>query len=119
MGKGPTTVLKAWTVFLGIALVAAFSTTTPKPWTLAAIGLGLGCVAGSVRARAIATGTASRMANALGWLCGVGLLVLAMAFAEDMFVGAWAASFAGYLFADRVRSLLFAPRKGTEPTGRD
>ena len=118
MGKGPTTTLKAWAVFLGVALVAAFSTTTPKPWALAAVGLGLGCFAGSVRVRAIAAGTTARMANALGWLCGVGLLVLAMAFAEDMFVGAWVASFAGYLFADRVCSLAFGPGKGTEPTGR-
>ena len=112
MGKEPTAGSKAWIVVLGAALVAAFSTTTPKPWALAAIGLGLGCVAGGIRSRAATGDATARIANVLGWLCGVGLLVLAMAFAEDMFVGAWAASLAGYLFADRVCSLAFGPRKG-------
>jgi hypothetical protein len=39
---------------------------------------------------------------ALGGLCAIGLLVLAMAFAEDMFAGAWAASMLGYWLAHRM-----------------
>lgn len=92
------------TSFWGVALVAAFVTTTPRPWLLTIIGLGLGCLAGHFRSRAIAAGTVARVANVLGWLCGIGLLILAMAIAENMFVGAWAASLAGYLFADGMYS---------------
>ena len=51
------------------------------------------------------------MANALTWLCSIGLLVLAMAIAEDMFIGAWAASFAGCLLLNSVYSLRASSRK--------
>lgn len=88
-----------------IALVSAFLTTTPRPWALTIIGIGLGCLVGYLRSRAISAGTPARMANALTWLCGIGLLVLAMAIAEDMFIGAWAASFAGCLLSERVFTL--------------
>lgn len=95
----------AVTIFWGIAGVAAFATTLPRPWWFAFAGIGLGCLAGRLRKRAIAAGTGAGTANLLGWLCGIGLLVLAMAFAEDMFLGAWATGFAGYLFADGLCSL--------------
>ncbi|QNN46620.1 hypothetical protein H9L17_00025 [Thermomonas brevis] len=101
----------AVTAFWGIAAVAAFATTVPRPWWFAFAGIVLGCMAGRLRSRAIAAGTGARTANVLGWLCGVGLLVLAMAFAEDMFLGAWAAGFAGHLFADGLCSLPAARRK--------
>ncbi len=98
-------------ILWAIALAAAFATTLPRPWLLTAIGAGLGCVAGHFRSCAIASGGSARTANALGWLCGVGLLILAMAFAEDMFVGVWAAGFAGYLLAEAVYSLPAIRRK--------
>jgi hypothetical protein len=97
--------------FWGVALVAAFVTTLPRPWLLTIVGVGLGCWSGHLRSQAAATGRAARMANVLGWVCGIGLMVLAMAVAENMFVGAWAASFAGYLFADRVYLLLAIYRR--------
>jgi peptidoglycan/LPS O-acetylase OafA/YrhL len=89
----------------GVALVAAFATTTPKPWSLTIIGMALGCLIGHIRSRAIGAGSPARLANTLAWLCGIGLLVLAMAVAEDMFIGAWAASVAGCLLLDCVYSL--------------
>lgn len=101
----------AITLFWGIAGIAAFATTVPRPWWFAFAGIGLGCVAGRLRSRAIATGNGAGTANVLGWLCGISLLVLAMAFAEDMFLGAWAAGFAGYLFADGLCSLPAARHK--------
>lgn len=114
MGKTPATTWKIGIASLwGIALVAAFATTTPRPWALTITGMGLGCLVGHVRSRAIGAGKPARMANALAWLCGIGLMVLAMAFAEDMFIGAWAASFAGCLLLDCVYSLLASCRKGT------
>jgi hypothetical protein len=105
MSKGSRTALKLVATSLrGVGLVAAFATTTPKPWTLTIIGIGLGCLSGRIRSRAISAGVTARTANALGWLCCIGLMILAMAFAENMFVGAWAASFFGYLLADRLYS---------------
>jgi hypothetical protein len=41
-------------------------------------------------------------------------MALAMAFAEDMFIGAWAAGFSGYLLLDRSISLP-ASRRRREP----
>jgi len=88
-----------------IALAVAFATTTPRPWVLTIIGISLGCVSGYLRSRAIQRGAASSAAKALTWLCGIGLLILAMAIAEDMFVGAWATSFAGYLLLSSMVTL--------------
>jgi hypothetical protein len=101
----------------GIALAVAFVTTTPKPWTLTLIGISLGCLVGHIRSRAIGAGSPARMANSLVWLCGVGLLVLAMAVAEDMFIGAWAASFAGCLLLDCVYSIPASYRKKQVSSG--
>lgn len=101
----------AVTAFWGIAAVAAFATTVPRPGWFAFAGIVLGCMAGRLRSRAIAAGNGARTANVFGWLCGLGLLVLAMAFAEDMFLGAWAAGFAGHLFADGLCSLPAARRR--------
>lgn len=104
-----------------VAFVAAFATTVPRPWLLSIIGISLGCLSGHFRSRAIAAGGGARTANALGWLCGIGLMILAMAIAEDMFVGAWAAGFAGYLFADGVYSLPAVRRReqGSHATASD
>lgn len=98
----------------GAMLVAAFVTTTPRPWLLAIIGMGLGCLSGYFRSRAIDAGNSTKSINMLGWLCGIGLLVLAMAFAEDMFIGAWAASLAGYLLADNLYSFPAIRRKARQ-----
>ena len=99
----------AWKLSLAalwaIVLVAAFATTTPKPWTLTILGAALGCVAAIFGTRARRAGVAPRATRWLGWLCGVGLLILAMAVAEDMFLGAWAAGFSAYLFV----ASMFAP----------
>lgn len=89
----------------GIVLAAAFATTRPPPWLLTLTGVGCGGLVGHLRSRAIAAGKRTTLAAALAWLCGIGLLVLAMAFAEDMFLGAWAASFAGCLLVGSVYSL--------------
>ena len=75
------------------------------------IGLILGCLSGHFRSRAIEAGARTKVINAFGWLCGIGLLVLAMAFAEDMFIGAWGASVAGFLLADSLYSLPASLRK--------
>lgn len=104
------------TAFWGVALVAAFATTTPRPWLLATVGIGLGCLSGHFRSRAIEAGARTRSINAFGWLCGIGLLVLAMAIAEDMFIGAGAASLAGYLFADGLCSFPAVRRKERQGT---
>jgi len=112
MSKGSGTALRLGiTAFLGLGLVAAFVTTTPKPWALTIVGTGLGGLAGRMRSRAISAGVTAGVANVLGWLCSVSLLVLAMTFAENMFIGASAASVSGYLLADRVLSLPAACRK--------
>src|SRR5690606_5113212 len=102
---GATTTRLAVAALWAIALVAAFATTVPRPWLLAAAGIGLGCIAGDLRMRAIATGTGTRLANALAGLGGIGLLVLATAFAEDMVLGACAAALARGLHADALVSL--------------
>ena len=80
-----------------IALVVALSTTTPRPWALTILGMGVGCISGYFSARATRNGLSSIPTRALTWGSGIGLLILAMALAEDMFIGASAASFAGYL----------------------
>ena len=80
-----------------IALVVAFATTTPRPWALTILGMGVGCVSGYFSERTTRKGLSSIATRALTWGSGIGLLILAMALAEDMFIGAWAASFAGYL----------------------
>jgi hypothetical protein len=118
MSKGSGAALRfGIAAFLGLGLVAAFFTTAPKPWTLTIIGIGLGCLAGRMRSRAISSGVTASVANILGWLCGTGLLVLAMALAEDMFLGAWAASVFGYLLADRMLSFPAAYRKERTASG--
>ncbi|WDS35318.1 hypothetical protein [Pseudoxanthomonas sp.] len=118
MRKGLGTALRFGVLaFLGLGLVAAFFTTTPKPWALTLFGIGLGCIAGRLRARATTAGLPARTANLLGWLCGIGLLVLAMAFAEDMFLGAWAASVSGYLLADRALAFPAADRRARIAAG--
>lgn len=94
-----------WAGFWSLVLVAAFATTIPTPWLLTATGLGCGGVIGLVRSHAIATGKRTTLATVLAWACGIGLLVLAMAFAEDMFIGAWAAGVAGCLLLDSLYSL--------------
>ncbi|WP_139202994.1 hypothetical protein [Pseudoxanthomonas sp. GM95] len=86
--------------------VAAFATTTPKPWWLTLLGLGLGSVMGILRSRAARAGTSTRTATVLGWLGCIALLVLAMAFAEDMFLGAWATSVLACLLVDRACSFV-------------
>src|SRR3546814_408322 len=87
MSKTSATLLKIGiAVLLGIALVAALVITTPKPWTLTIIGMCLGCLSGYIRSRAVGPGKPARAATAFTWLCGIGLMVLAMAFAEDMFI---------------------------------
>ena len=50
-------------------------------------------------------------ARALTWASGIGLLILAMALAEDMFIGAWAASFAGYLLSVAVLPAMFRKQR--------
>lgn len=94
-----------------VALAVAFATTTPKPWTLTILGVSLGCISRYLRSRALRAGAYSSAAVGLTWLSGVGLLILAMAFAEDMFIGAWAASFAGYLLLASVLVLPTISRK--------
>jgi len=84
---------------LVVVLVVAFLTTTPKPWMLTFLGACLGCVSGWLGARAVRKGASSMAIRAITWACGIGLLILAMAIAEDMFVGAWVASFAACLLA--------------------
>ena len=112
MGKTSATAWKIGIASLwGIALIVAFATTTPRPWRLTIIGIGFGCLVGHIRSRAIGAGNPARMANVLACLCGIGLLVLAMAIAEDMFIGAWAASLAGFLLSDCVYSLTASYRK--------
>ena len=88
-----------------IALVVALATTTPRPWALTILGMGVGCVSGYFSGRATRKGLSSIAARALTWVSGIGLLILAMAFAENMFIGAWAASFAGYLLLVSVAVL--------------
>jgi|SRR5690606_26368882 len=95
-----------------IALAVAFITTDPKPWTLTILGMCLGCVSGYLSARATRKGLPSSAARVLTWACGIGLLILAMAIAEDMFIGAWAASFAGYLL---LASALLLPASFRKP----
>ena len=114
---GATTTRLAVAALWAIALVAAFATTVPRPWLLTAAGIGLGCMAGYLRMRAIATSTGTRLANALAGLGGIGLLVLAMAFAEDMFLGAWAAGLAGCLLADALVSLPAMRRRAERRPG--
>jgi hypothetical protein len=100
MSKLSTTVRwRATMVILTIVLIAALVTTTPKPWMLTIVGICLGCVSGYLNARAARKSASSMAIRAIAWVCGIGLLILAMAIAEDMFVGAWAASFAAYLLA--------------------
>ena len=89
----------------GVVLAAAFATTTPRPLAFVLIGMASGAVSGSLRARAIATDRPARVANALVWLGATGLLVLAMAFAANMFAGAWVAAVAGCLLVDCACSL--------------
>jgi len=106
MKKIPETVLKLGIAsFWSIVFVAAFVTTTPKPWVLTIIGIGLGLISGHVRTQAILAGKAKTAANILICVFGIGLLVLAMAIAEDMFIGAWGASLAGCLITDCLYSL--------------
>ena len=112
MRKFSTATWRLGTVAIwSIALAVAFATTTPKPWALTVIGISLGCVSGYLRSRALRTGASSHAATILTWLCGIGLLILAMAIAEDMFIGAWAAGFAGYLFLASVLVLPAIHRK--------
>ena len=113
MNGNSRTLLRAGTAALwGAVLVAAFATTLPRPWLLTIAGVCCGCVSGHLRSRATATGASIKAANALGWLCGAGLLLLAMAFAKNMFVGAWVASVSGYLLADKLYSLAASHRRG-------
>ena len=100
MGKISTTARWLTTmVILVVVLVVAFATTTPKPWILTMFGMCLGCVSGYLSARATQKAASPMAIRAITWACGIGLLILAMAIAENMFVGAWAASFAAYLLA--------------------
>lgn|GEM_PF-3678244 len=116
MSKISTAALKIGIAsFSGVVLVAAFATTTPKPWILTITGMGLGCLAGHIRSRAIRAGNTARTTKVLAWLCGIGLMVLSMAVAEDMFIGAWAASFAGYVLFDCLFSLPASYRKEQSP----
>jgi hypothetical protein len=118
MSKISATALKIGIAsFWGAVFVAAFATTTPKPWALTIAGIGLGCLSGHIRSRAIRAGKAAGTANALAWLCGTGLMVLAMAFAENMFMSAWAASFAAYWLFDRALSIPASCRKNRAPPG--
>jgi hypothetical protein len=94
-----------------VALIVAFVTTTPKPWTLTILGISLGGVSGYLGARSIRKGAFSAAARALPFACGIGLLILAMAFAVDMFIGAWVASFAAYLLTASVLVLPTLLRK--------
>lgn len=104
-GKSTRMWQTGWACFWSFVLVAAWATTIPTPWLLTAIGLGCGGLIGHVRSHAIAMGKRTALATVLAWACGIGLLILAMAFAEDMFVGAWAAGVAGCLLLDSLHSL--------------
>ena len=106
MGKLSATAWKSGvTGIWAIALVVAFATTSPKPWALTVTGIVLGCISGYRRSRALRTGAPPRGAKILSWLCAIGLLILAMAIADNMFLGAWAASFAGYLLLSAMFAL--------------
>lgn len=107
----------AWAGFWSLVLVAAWATTIPKPWLLTAAGLGSGGVIGYLRSRAIAADRPTMPATLLAWACGVGLLVLAMAFTEDMFLGAWAAALAGCRLVDGLCALRASHRARRASTG--
>jgi hypothetical protein len=105
-----------------LVLVATLHTTRPFPAVEFILGLLLGLAAGHLQDRAIsarpreflaaqsaqgvrramvavASGKASIL---LMWLNGVGLLIWAMAFAPDMFLGAWLSGIAAFGLAREV-----------------
>jgi len=91
-----------------VVLAAALITTRPIPWLFALLGLFIGTVAGIARTRA--TRFRPFLGHPVNWLTFVALLVVAMAFASDMFIGAWAASLAAYFVAKFTIVLTARPR---------
>jgi len=84
-----------WALLLGFFL----QTTRPFPTIEFVVGLLLGLIAGRLRHRAI------RVSIVLAWVNGLGLLIWAMAFAPDMFVGAWLAGVAAFGFSRELAAL--------------
>ena len=87
--------------------MAALITTRPVPWLLLAAGLFLGTAIGYARARA--NRFKSFLGSPINWVAFVSLLIVAMALASDMFIGAWAASLSAY-FVSKFLALLAARR---------
>ena len=94
-------------LWLGV-LAAALITTRPVPWLFVAAGLFLGTAVGYARARV--NRFKAFLGHPVNWVTFVSLLVIAIAFASDMFIGAWAASLSAYFVAKFLVLLAARPK---------
>jgi hypothetical protein len=110
-----------WALLLALFL----QTTTPVPTIELVVGLLLGLIAGHLQDRALAARpgdflaahtamgvrramfglSTGKTSTVLKWVNSVGLLIWAMAYAPDMFIGAWLAGVAAFGFARELAAL--------------
>ena len=101
-----------------LLLTAMLLTTKPFPAIELSVGLLLGMTSGLLQDRVLSATPgaflwARKASIILLWVNTVGLLIWAMAFAPDMFVGAWLSGVAGFGLAREVVAFrgVVRPRK--------
>lgn len=97
----------------GSLLIVLLQSTRPFPTIELSVGMLLGLIAGYLQNRAI---SARKAPLVLMWVNGVGLLLWAMAFAPDMFLGAWLVGVAAFGLARELTAFLGAPGRHLRPS---